>query len=101
MVKRKPLTSQWHTLLDNAAVPPSDSLPAAIPAERRDAPRRHALLRRIHGEFEEMPGMALTLSQAATLFGLAPEVTSRILHGLEDARVLRLKKDGRFCLRGD
>jgi len=101
MVKRKPPTSTRQALLEHAVASPTDSLPTAVPAERRDVPRRHALLRRVHGEFEEMPGMSLTLDQAAKLFGLAPEVTSRVLDGLADARVLHRRKDGRFSLRVD
>ena len=101
MVKQKPPTSKWQTLLDTPPAAVADSLPAAVPAERRDMPRRRALTRRIHSEFEEMPGMSLTLGQAAKLFGLAPDVTSRILHVLADARVLHRRTDGRFSLRGD
>ena len=43
--------------------------------------------------------MSLTLDQAAKLFGLPSEVTSRILNGLADARLLHCKTDGRFSLR--
>jgi hypothetical protein len=99
MVKRKPLQSRWQALLEATLVPDGERLPAAVPAERRNVAARHALLHRVHSEFEEMPGMSLTLGQAATLFGLPSEVTSRILHGLTDARVLHHRTDGRFSLR--
>ena len=101
MVKQKPLQSRSQSLLDITAVSISARLPPAVSAERRDLAARHALLHRIHSEFEEMPGMSLTLGQAAKLFGLPSEVTSRILHGLTDARVLHRKTDGRFSLRED
>ena len=99
MVKRKPLESGWQSILDNALVPAVARLPAEVPAERRDAAARHALLCRIHGEFEEMPGLSLTPGQAARLFGLSPDIASRILDRLTDARVLRQSRDGQFALR--
>ena len=34
------------------------------------------LVRRIRAEFEEMPGLLLTLNQAARLFGLSPETST-------------------------
>jgi len=41
----------------------------------------------------------LTPRQAAKLFGLSPEVASRILDRLTDAQVLRQSNDGQFALR--
>jgi hypothetical protein len=99
MVKRKPLQTRWQALLDITSISDGARLPPAVPADRRNVAGRHALLHRIHSEFEEMPGMSLTLSQAAKLFGLPSDVASRILHGLTDARVLHRRTDGRFSLR--
>jgi DNA-binding IclR family transcriptional regulator len=98
MGKRKPLESRAPAIPDIKLVPAVARLPAAVPAERRDVAARHALLCRIHGEFEEMPGLSLTLGQAAKLFGLPPDIASRILERLTDARVLRQKGDGQFAL---
>jgi hypothetical protein len=81
------------------AVPVLSRLPGTIPTERRDQPRRAALLRRIFREFEELPGLTMTLPQAARLFGIAPDVTLRILDRLVDARVLQHRRDGQFALR--
>ena len=62
---------------------------------------RAALLRRIYREFEEMPGMSLTLTQATVLFGVPRDAGSRILMRLAEQRVLRLRSDGRYVLRTD
>ena len=99
MAKRKPLESRWQAILDITLVPAVAHLPPAVPVERRDMPARHALLWRIHSEFEEMPGLSLTPAQAAKLFGLSPNIASRILDKLTDARVLRRRIDGHFVLR--
>jgi hypothetical protein len=101
MAKPKPLQSRWQKILDITLHPAAASLPPTVPSERRRVTERHALLHRIHGEFEGMPGVSLTLDQAAKLFGLRPEITSRILGQLTDARVLRHKSDGRFALRDE
>ena len=99
MVKRKSLESSWQAILDLTLVPAVARLPPAVRHERRDAAGRHALMVRIHSEFEEMPGLSLTPRQAAKLFGLSPEVASRILDRLSDAQVLRQSSDGQFGLR--
>jgi hypothetical protein len=99
MVNQKAPKSRRQTLLDVTSMSGGARLPPAVSVERRNAAARHALLHRIHSEFEEMPGMCLTLGQAAKLFGLPSEVTSRILHGLTDAQLLHRRTDGRFSLR--
>ena len=74
-------------------------VPRSFPVERRDILARRALLHRICGEFDEMPGTALTLAQASRLFGLSSEVCDRILRGLvNDGRLWRTA-DGRFRRR--
>ena len=74
-------------------------VPRAFPVERRDILARRALLDRICGEFDEMPGTALTLAQASRLFGLSGDVCDRILRGLVNDGRLRRTSDGRFRLR--
>lgn len=98
MIKPKPRKSRWQALLDVTSAPAASQLPAAVPAERRDATARTELLCRVHSEFEEMPGLTLTPAQAARFFGLPPTIASRILMRLTDARVLRQKRDGQFSL---
>lgn len=41
-----------------------------------------AIHARIRSEYQEMPGMRLTLPQAARLFGLEPVSCERVLHTL-------------------
>ena len=101
MIKRKAVESRWQAILDITLTPAGTHLPAAVPAERRNVAARHALLCRIHSEFEEMPGLSLTPGQAARLFGLSHGIASRILDRLTDARVLRQMGDGQFALRAD
>jgi hypothetical protein len=98
MIRRKALESKRQALLDIAFVPAMARLPATVPIERRDVKARHALLCRVHSEFEEMPGLSLTLGQAARLFGLSPEIALRILERLTAARLLRQRSDGRFAV---
>jgi hypothetical protein len=63
---------------------------------RRDPVDRLALARRIRAEYEEMPGLNLTLRQAALLFGLQEDICAQVLRALIDERVLRRTETGRF-----
>ena len=54
------------------------------------------LLRRIQGEFLEMPGLRLTEAQASRLLGLAPPACSSLLRALTDAKFLFRTRDGAF-----
>jgi hypothetical protein len=101
MVKPNPLESGWPDILDITLVPAVVRLPATVSTERRNLAVRATLLRRIHREFEEMPGMSLTLTQATALFGISRDAGSRILMGLTEQRVLRLRHDGRYVLHTD
>ena len=60
---------------------------------------REELVRRIRGEFEEMPGLSLTSVQATRLFGISPAVCTGILAQLIEEGVLRLNIDGRYARR--
>lgn len=53
-----------------------------IQLERRNATRRRQLIDRVRGEFDEMPGLNLTLPQARLLFGVPEEVARRIMNDL-------------------
>jgi hypothetical protein len=88
----------WPDILNIALVPAVARLAATRPAERRNLAPRAALVRRIHREFEEMPGMSLTLDQATKLFGMSLDAGARILLQLTEGRVLRLRRDGRYVL---
>jgi hypothetical protein len=97
MAKRQPIESRWQAFLNTTLKPAVARLPAAVREERRDVAARHALLCRIHSEFEEMPGLVLTPCQAARLFGLPPDIVSCLLERLVEARVLHKRSDGQFA----
>jgi hypothetical protein len=54
--------------------------------------------RRVLAEFEEMPGMALTVRQASRLFGLEEKVCRRVLDALIDMAYLREIRAGVITL---
>ena len=54
------------------------------------------MLRRIQGEFVEMPGLRLTAAQAQRLWGLEQEICDALLRALVDAKFLTLTRDGAF-----
>ena len=53
---------------------------------------------RVHGEYREMPGLRLTVRQAARLFSIAPDVADAVLHELQRASILARSDDGVFAL---
>lgn len=57
--------------------------------ERRDHGRREALVRRIVAEFDDMPGLALTVRQASRFLGVDPMACARILDKLRTDGMLR------------
>jgi len=64
--------------------------------EARDPDTLAALIRRVRAEFIEMPGMQLTLPQAARLWGLDPTTCDHILGVLAGSGFLT-KRDGRYA----
>jgi hypothetical protein len=60
-----------------------------------------ALARRVRGEYAEMPGMRLTIPQAARLFGLTAEIAEAVLDDLRRASFLGRANDGRYALVSD
>jgi hypothetical protein len=67
--------------------------------ERRDHESRARLRRRFRAEFREMPGMRLTGSQSARLFGLSHAVCGRVLAALVSEGTLWKGADGRYAAR--
>jgi hypothetical protein len=57
------------------------------------------LLTRIRGEYREMPGLGLTLAQAARLFGLDPTTCEAVLQRLVTEQSVYQMRDGRFVAR--
>jgi hypothetical protein len=58
----------------------------------------HTLALRVHGEYSEMPGLRLTVPQAARLFGVAPDVAHAVLDELRRASVLSCSDRGIYSL---
>ncbi len=56
----------------------------------------HATVRRVRGEFEEMPCLRVTLSQARTLFGLPDRVCEWVLRRLESDGFLGRTPQGEY-----
>jgi hypothetical protein len=54
------------------------------------------VLRRVKGEFLEMPGLRLTEAQARRLWGLDRESCAALLSALVDANFLFRTRDGAF-----
>jgi hypothetical protein len=57
------------------------------------------LLARVRSEFLEMPGLRLTIWQAARLWGLEGALSERVLARLEEAGFLLRTSDGAFMRR--
>ena len=57
---------------------------------------REDLLRRVRGEFVEMPGLRLTEPQARRLWGLDQASCSNVLETLVELRFLVRTRDGGF-----
>lgn len=60
---------------------------------------QHALdevLRRVQGEYTEMPGLCLTPAQAQRLWGLDRAACDALLGALVDAKFLTRTRDGAF-----
>jgi len=53
---------------------------------------------RIRAEFQEMPGLTLTLPQAQRLWGLPPDVCARVVDVLLEGAVLK-RSGARLSLR--
>jgi len=49
--------------------------------------------------FQEVPGTHLTVAQASRLTGIDPSLCESVISALEDARVLKRTRDGRYLYR--
>jgi hypothetical protein len=56
------------------------------------------LATRVHAEYREMPGLRLTVHQAARLFSLPPDTADAVLHELRRASILAYARNGSFSL---
>jgi hypothetical protein len=53
---------------------------------------------RVRGEYTEMPGLRLTVRQAARLFDMPPDIAAAVLHELRRTAFLALSNDGAYAL---
>jgi hypothetical protein len=65
-------------------------------ADRRDHPRRDVIVRRIVAEFDDMPGLTLTLNQASRFLGIDCSACARILQQLTLDGTLRRTPQGMY-----
>ena len=59
------------------------------------------VLKRVQGEFVEMPGLCVTAAQAQRLWGLDRELCERLLETLVEKKFLAQRRDGTFIRVGD
>jgi hypothetical protein len=57
-----------------------------------------ALSVRVRGEYREMPGLRLTVRQAARLFAVPHDVADAVLRHLHGVSILTLSSDGAYSL---
>jgi hypothetical protein len=53
---------------------------------------------RVHGEYREMPGLRLTVRQAARLFSVGLDVADAVLDELHRAAILARSDEGAFFI---
>jgi hypothetical protein len=54
------------------------------------------VLKRVQGEFVEMPGLCLTAAQAQRLWGLDREFCEKLMEALVEKKFLAQRRDGSF-----
>lgn len=84
------------SIFDVKGKPARMFLPPGIVADRRNHPRREALVLRIAAEYHEMPGLALTVKQASRLLGVDLAACTRILTLLTRTGALRRTAQGQY-----
>jgi hypothetical protein len=70
------------------------------PRERRDPASRASIESRVSAEYQDMPGLRLTLGQAQRLFGLREDICVRVLNTLVQQEILRVDATGAFVRNG-
>lgn len=58
---------------------------------------RDQILRRIRGEYTELPGLRLTRAQAQRLWGLDERTCTRLMESLVEDRFLCRRNDGTYA----
>src|SRR5882762_6075254 len=91
-----PFTDAMRTELSAVQMTTSpEERPATAARNAAGAPQAMSPLAvRVHGEYREMPGLRLTVRQAARLFSVDPDVADAVLHELQRASILACSHDG-------
>ena len=63
-----------------------------------EADQHQALRRRAEAEYREMPGLQLTVAQAARLWHLGRDESARLLDSMVDGGLLYRSRDGAYLL---
>jgi hypothetical protein len=95
MLRPKSSGAPIYSLNDVKGRPLNMSLPPGV-LERRDLARRDAIVRRIVAEFQDMPGLVLSVKQASRFLGVDPGACARILEELTRAGMLRRGADDSY-----
>jgi hypothetical protein len=74
-------------------------IPHTLPEPERPSENSSDLVWRIRGEYLEMPGLALTIEQAARLWSLERGACESALGALVELGFLQLDRDGRYLRR--
>lgn len=69
------------------------------PDDARATPAIREVILRVEGEYHEMPGLCLTLPQAARLWGLDHSTCELVLTNLIERRVLKRAVNGTYVRR--
>lgn len=71
----------------------------ARPNEMRTMPEIRDAILRAQGEYREMPGLSLTLAQAARLWGFDRSTCELVLANLVERRILKRALNGTYVRR--
>jgi DNA-binding IclR family transcriptional regulator len=74
--------------------------PSRIHSHRHFVLERQKLIERVRAEYREMPGLCLSLAQAARLLGLDRPICNDVLHALVREGFLRETSRGDYVLAG-
>ena len=85
--------------LPGGATPATKGAQTARHDNLRAMPAVREAIRRVEREYREMPGLSLTLPQAARLWGLDPGTCERVLATLIERRILKRASNGTYVRR--
>ena len=71
---------------------------SGVPSQRQSAPEQQELTERVRAEYREMPGLCLTLGQAARLLGMSHGVCMHVFRALVREGFLRETPRGVYVL---